>query len=527
MNFRVKICEGNVILVSSPELADGEWFRYSIPLKDEKVSKFFYENLLELTIKNQKDSDSAFSGVNIAFSTRYPGVPFFTTKNCTYYKDQFRNGGKQMILAAASSYGIKRTKSWKIGHRYLDSLGNNFTIIGKYFISSNVYDLLTDSLAEEKSAKRKQSDRSFVKAVVDILNSDYNASQGQGYPLTSKSEVYLYIKDNCTDFSSLNERGLDVYDDLRDFTIQIIPTSSVYPAFEIEEVYKEDVRNANPLDIKKIAENTLKMFKFGEYSENDSDRLRNYLNIAQDLGNRVPENLIYLSAMTTDGITANTEVVKLLETVVKERLKECLLFDSECINPKVSYDKSIDTLSIIKRSAIFISRIIKHNSLFEKALNYISSIINLTDLLEKTGEEVKEPAKYLFDNWENYKRYINFSSLPYVSTPTPMKLTMEVSDSTFMNNISLNEVDRIKIGNRLSEVIESLMNIAIKFDGVGVQSYYTLQKELHMTITYNDIRNYLGDNMDTDEQLKVDILTGEFYKLDLIIELKKKDNEVN
>lgn len=522
VNFKLKI-EDNSFYISHPKIADGAWIPYYVVFTDELVGKYFYESVVELTTKSPKVGD-CYENISIAFSNKYPGVPFFVNSYCSNYRNNISNGSKYMTFTTASIYGSKRTKKWKPGYRYVDLVGNQFTIIGQFEIGESIYNLLNNSLSDEKKVKKYGSEREFIKTVVDIINSDEDDSTPTEtliFAPTTKS-VYFYIKDNDTDFASFNSRCLDVYDDLSKFSIQILPCSESYSAFEVGEVFSEDVRKNNPLDLKQIAENTLKYFGFGTYTYRESVSL---FDKKTTLSDRVIEELIYLSDLINPATGKKIpEITELLKNCVEEKLKEYLLFDMDGLDPNASYDKPIETIDVIKRSSIFMSKLLKHSQYFEEAVNYLNSnVLDFPKTLIKVKDEIKNPVDFLFKDWETYQRFVNYTTLPYKSGMTNYKLTV---DKSFLpGKIEIPELDKVKFGLGLGNALERLINTALLFGGVGVQSYSVINdKEVIISITYNDIARLYSESGINDVLIN-DILRNKFFKMNIIISTESKETK--
>jgi len=510
--------EDDKCFISMPTVAKGNWMECIFSFPDSKSSTYFYNDLTELALTSKKDSsDGSYTGISIGFNQRCPGVPFFMNKDMKdIYRSAVKNGSKYMVFTTASAFGTKRTKSWKPGYKYVDALGNQFTIIGKYNIGEDAYNLVKSGIEMENSVKKQENARSFVKTVVDIINSD--SSYKTEEPITaSYCSVFLTIKDNCDDIQSLNDRAIDVYDDLNEFSIQIIPSECVYPAFEVEKVFEKDELENNPLDFLKIAENTVKAFKFGEYTHDES--LPATLN--KGVNDYVIENLLYLSSIENPSTGEEVkEISELLKKVVEEKFKEMILFDPECLTPTVSYDiQPMESITIIKRSAIFISSILKHSSLFETALNYLNThIVDFEEMFNNIRTEIKDQQTYIFSSWENYDRYVNYSNIPYLTTNL---ITIEVAgdNKVFTKGIELPDDAKIAFGDELYKTVGELVNNAVIFNGAGVQSYHTFEDGVNMVITYNDLKRYLKDNF--TDQLKNNILSRKFYKTHINIKISK------
>lgn len=513
--------EDDKCFISIPTVSKGSWMECIFSFPDSKSSAYFYNNLTELALTSKKDdSDGSYSGISIGFNQRYPGVLFFMNRDMKdVYRSAIKNGNKYMVFTTASAFGTKRTKSWKPGYKYVDSLGNQFTIIGKYNIGEDAYNLIKSGLEVENSVKKQENARSFVKTVVDIINSD--SSYKTEEPITaSYYSVFLTIKDNCSDIQSLNDRAIDVYDDLNEFSIQMVPSESVYPAFEIEKVFGKDELENNPLDFLKIAENTVKAFKFGEYTHDNS--LSATLN--KGVNDYVIENLLYLSSIENPSTGEEVkEISELLKKVVEERFKEMILFDPECLTPTVSYDTPLESITVIKRSAIFISSLLKHSSLYEAAINYLNThIIDFEKLFNNIRTEIKDQQTYIFSSWENYDRYVNYSNIPYITTNS---ITIEVAsdNKVFTKGIELPDDAKITLGDELYKIVGELVNNAIIFNGAGIQnysvSYGASEGDVNMVITYNDLKRYLKNNF--TDQLKSNILSRKFYKTNVNIKISK------
>jgi len=510
--------EDDKCFISMPTVAKGNWMECIFSFPDSKSSTYFYNDLTELALTSKKDSsDGSYTGISIGFNQRCPGVPFFMNKDMKdIYRSAVKNGSKYMVFTTASAFGTKRTKSWKPGYKYVDALGNQFTIIGKYNIGEDAYNLVKSGIEMENSVKKQENARSFVKTVVDIINSD--SSYKTEEPITaSYCSVFLTIKDNCDDIQSLNDRAIDVYDDLNEFSIQIIPSECVYPAFEVEKVFEKDELENNPLDFLKIAENTVKAFKFGEYTHDES--LPATLN--KGVNDYVIENLLYLSSIENPSTGEEVkEISELLKKVVEEKFKEMILFDPECLTPTVSYDiQPMESITIIKRSAIFISSILKHSSLFETALNYLNThIVDFEEMFNNIRTEIKDQQTYIFSSWEIYDRYVNYSNIPYLTTNL---ITIEVAgdNKVFTKGIELPDDAKIAFGDELYKTVGELVNNAVIFNGAGVQSYHTFEDGVNMVITYNDLKRYLKDNF--TDQLKNNILSRKFYKTHINIKISK------
>jgi hypothetical protein len=509
--------EDDKCFISIPTVAKGNWMECIFSLPDPKSSAYFYNNLAELALASEKDSsDESYSGISIGFNQGYPGVPFFMNKDMKdVYRSAVKNGSKYMVFTTASAFGSKRTKSWKLGYKYVDALGNQFTIIGKYNIGEDAYNLIKSGLEMVNSTRKRGNDLSFVKTVVDILNSD--SSYKTDEPITaSYCSVFFTIKDNCCDIQSLNDRAIDVYDDLNEFSIQMIPFGCVYPAFEVEKVFGKGELDDNPLDFLKIAENTVKAFRFGEYTHNDS--LPATLN--KGVNDYVIENLLYLSSIENPSTGEEIkEISELLKKVVEERFKEMILFDSECLTPTVSYDTPLESITVIKRSAVFISSLLKHSNLYETALNYLNThIVDFEKMFNSIRTEIKDQQTFIFSSWENYARYVNYSNIPYITT-NPITIEVAGDSKVFTNGIKLPDDAKITLGDELYKTVEELVNNAVIFNGTGVQNYYVSEENVNMVITYNDLKRYLKDNF--TDQLKSNILSRKFYKTNINIKISK------
>lgn len=511
--------EDDKCFISMPTVAKGGWMECIFSFPDTKSTAYFYNNLTELALTSKKDdSDGSYIGISIGFNQRYPGVLFFMNKDMKdIYRSAVKNGSKYMVFTTASAFGTKRTKSWKPGYKYVDSLGNQFTIIGKYNIGEDAYNLIKSGIEMENSTRKQENDRSFVKTVVDILNSD--SSYKTDEPITSSyCSVFLTIKDNCNDVQSLNYRAIDVYDDLNEFSIQMVPSESVYPAFEVEKVFGKDELVNNPLDFLKIAENTVKAFRFGKYTQDVS------LPATLQLGvnDYVIENLLYLSSIENPSTgEVVEEISELLKKVVEERFKEMILFDPECLTPTITYDTPMESITVIKRSAIFISSLLKHSNLYETAINYLNThIVDFEKMFNNIRTEIKDQQTYIFSSWENYDRYVNYSNIPYITTNF---ITIEVAsdNKVFTNGIELPDDAKITLGDELYKTIEELANNAVIFNGAGVQNYCVSEDGgvVNMVINYNDLKRYLKNNF--TDQLKSNILSRKFYKTHVNIKISK------
>lgn len=509
--------EDDKCFISMPTVAKGNWMECIFSFPDPRSSAYFYNSLTELALTSKKDSsDGSYCGISIGFIQRYPGVPFFMNKDMKdIYRSAIKNGSKYMVFTTASAFGTKRTKSWKPGYKYVDALGNQFTIIGKYNIGEDAYNLVKSGLEVENSAKKQENARSFVKTVVDIINSD--SSYKTEEPITaSYYSVFLTIKDNCGDIQLLNDRAIDVYDDLNEFSIQIVPSESVYPAFEVEKVFEKDELENNPLDFLKIAENTVKAFKFGEYTHDDS--LPATLN--KGVNDYVIENLLYLSSIENPSTGEEVkEISELLKKVVEEKFKEMILFDPECLTPTVSYDTPLESITVIKRSAIFISSLLKHSSLYETAINYLNThIVDFEEIFNNIRTEIKDQQTYIFSNWENYDRFVNYSNIPYIIT-NPITIEVASDNKVFTKGIELPDDAKITLGDELYKIVGELVNNAVIFNGAGVQGYYMSDGGVNVVITYNDLKRYLKNNF--TDQLKNNILSRKFYKTHVNIKITK------
>jgi len=515
LKFRFK---DDKCFISTPMIAKGNWMEFIFSFPDTKSSAYFYNDLTELALTSKKDSsDESYTGISIGFDQRCPGVPFFMNKDMKdIYRSAVKNGSKYMVFTTASAFGTKRTKSWKPGYKYVDALGNQFTIIGKYNIGEDAYNLIKSGIEKEKSIRKQENDRSFVKTVVDIINSDSNYKTDE--PITSTyCSVFLTIKDNCVDVQSLNDRAIDIYDDLNEFSIQMVPSECVYPAFEVEKVFGKDELENNPLDFLKIAENTIKAFKFGEYTYNESLPVT----LQTGVSGYVIENLLYLSSIENPSTGEEVkEISELLKKVVEERFKEMILFDPECLTPTVSYDiRPMESITVIKRSAIFISSLLKHSSLYETAINYLNTyIVDFEKMFNNIRTEIKDQQTYIFSSWENYNRYVNYSNIPYI-TANSLDIEIASDNKVFTKGIELPDDAKITLGDELYKTVEELVNIAVIFNGAGVQNYYVSEKDVNMVITYNDLKKYLKDNF--TDQLKSNILSRRFYKTHVNIKISK------
>ena len=529
-NFNIKFkIDGDKYLISSSNIGKGAWLECIFDFIDTRSSTYFYNCLAELSRLSTRQSDDSYDGVCVAFNQKCIGVPFFLNRDLgDIYKSALKNGSKYMIFSTASAFGSKRTKNWKLGHKYVDSLGNQFTIIGKYNIGEDAFSLLKEGLDAEKATKKPNNECSFVKSVVDILNNTNNPYVTFDSITSDFCSVYFTIKDNCSDFKSLNDRFIDVYDDLNDYSIQMIPTTEVYPAFEIDKVFSEDEISNNPLDLNKLAENTVKAFGFGEFKHRES--VPSILNCESGQYGDVVENLLYLSSLknpSTEDVVP--EITELLKKVLEERLKEFILFDPDLLNPSISYDLPIESISVIKKSALFISRLLKHSNSYETALCYLNShIVNFSDLFTKVKNEVKDQTSFIFANWENYDRYVNYSNIPYIAN-TPIICNIKVTEDVFKNGVELPSDTNITYGDELAKVIGEMVNNAIIFNGIGVQNYNIVKNpydkatvgkiiRANMVITYNDIKNYLGKENISDT-LKANILSRKFYKTQISIDV--------
>lgn len=509
--------EDDKFFIFMPTVAKGNWMECIFSLPDSKSSAYFYNNLAELALTSEKDSsDGSYSGISIGFNQRYPGVPFFMNKDMKdVYRSAVKNGSKYMVFTTASAFGSKRTKSWKLGYKYVDALGNQFTIIGKYNIGEDAYNLIKSGLEMVNSTRKQGNDLSFVKTVVDILNSD--SSYKTDEPITaSYCSVFLTIKDNCNNVQSLNDRAIDVYDDLNEFSIQMVPFGCVYPAFEVEKVFGKDELENNPLDFLKIAENTVKAFKFGDYTHDYS--LPATLN--KGVNDYVIENLLYLSSIENPSTGEEVkEISELLKKVVEERFKEMILFDSECLTPTVSYDTPLESITVIKRSAVFISSLLKHSNLYETALNYLNThIVDFEKMFNSIRTEIKDQQTFIFSSWENYNRYVDYSNIPYITT-NPITIEVAGDSKVFTNGIKLPDDAKITLGDELYKTVEELVNNAVIFNGAGVQNYYVSEENVNIVITYDDLKRYLKDNF--TDQLKSNILSRKFYKTNVNIKISK------
>lgn len=510
--------EDDKCFISMPTVAKGSWMECIFSFPDTKSTAYFYNNLTELALTSKKDdSDGSYCGISIGFNQRYPGVPFFMNKDMKdIYRSAVKNGSKYMVFTTASAFGTKRTKSWKPGYKYVDSLGNQFTIIGKYNIGEDAYNLIKSGIEMENSTRKQENDRSFVKTVVNIINSDSSYKTDESIT-SSYCSVFLTIKDNCNDVQSLNDRAIDVYDDLNEFSIQMIPSESVYPAFEVEKVFGKDELENNPLDFLKIAENTVKAFRFGEYTQDVS------LPATLQLGvnDYVIENLLYLSSIENPSTgEVVEEISELLKKVVEERFKEMILFDPECLTPTITYDTPMESITVIKRSAIFISSLLKHSNLYETAINYLNThIVDFEKMFNNIRTEIKDQQTYIFSSWENYDRYVNYSNIPYITT-NPITIEVASDNKVFTNGIELPDDAKITLGDELYKTIEELANNAVIFNGAGVQNYCVSEDGgVNMVINYNDLKRYLKNNL--TDQLKSNILSRKFYKTHVNIKISK------
>jgi hypothetical protein len=508
-----------------------DWVKCIFDKSDDSVASCFNEKLLDLVLNTEPipgDEVVYKDEFSFAFSPNYPGVPFPVSQRSVNYGDYVRKGSKQMMFTTASLYGTKKTKNWKVGHKYVDNLGNSYSIVGEFEMDCVVKDLLIKCLESEKATKKYQSnERDFITTVVEILN----GSSVAPITATSSSRVFLYVKDIEMDFSTINERGVDVYDTMEGPTIQILQVEKIGTAYDLGEVFSDEVRAKTPIDIRKIAENTRKCFKFGEFSDPESFPV---IPLMSGSYNSIVENLIYVSALIDPVLgTEIPETKDMLKEVLEERLRECLLLNVDDIDPRVSFTSSISTMDMMKKASIFISRILKYSGFFEDAMKYISSFLSFKDLFEKVKNEIKIPQDYIFGSWENYSRYVNYSTLPYLFFDA-MQVRVEVDDKIIHKQFELPEKDKVKLGIGLSNVIEGIVSRALIFNGVGVQTYSVqyhyngkdkIEDRISMVITFNDIKKYCGED-GIEDAVKCDILSNKFYKLSLNILVCEKKEEV-
>ena len=530
-NFSIKINKKSKEVFVKLDSTTSLWTKCIFENNSESVNYLYFKELFDLVLNNEGtvngDEVEYVNEFSFGFSTEYPGIPFPISQRDTRYGEYIRRGSKQMMFTTASLYGTKKTKSWKVGHRYMDSLGNSYTIIGEIGMNDTVKDLLIKCLTAENDTKKSiGSDRDFVTAVVEILNNNLTTTP----PSTSFSKVFLYIKDIDTDYSTINERGVDVYDSMKDYTIQILPSEKTCTAYDLGEVFSKEIREKNPISLTKIAENTLKCFKFGDYSTGSFP----IIPLMSGSYSLIVENLIYVSSLI-DPVTGLEvpEIKDMLKKVIEERLKECILLNLDDIDPKVGYTNPISTIDVVKKTSIFMSRLLKHGSFFEDAVNYISSFLNFKDLFEKVKEEIAVPQDYVFSSWDNYVRYVNYTTLPYLLFDA-IFVKVEVDNEVIDKPFELPEKEKLRLGVGLSDVIEKITNRALLFNGVGVHTYSTkysieggekIEERVNILITFDDIKNYFGGE-ELNDVLKNDILSKKFYKLSLnILYTNKKVKE--
>lgn len=521
--FRLKI-DGEDFYISHNKISDGNWVKLSV---NSKAVPYFYKMLSDLLVSTPKNEEGCYENISIAFSDKFPGVPFFISRNMSSYRSYIINGTKRMLFTTATLFGKKRTKNWKVGSRYIDSYGNGYSIIAKLNINADILNMLNESLKEDKAVKKHSGERQYVKAVVDILNSETPTTETKGSEIhtSSMTSVYLYAKDlNSNLKDMLENRGLDVYDELKDFSLQIIPTNGTVPAFEVGEVFTEEDRKNNPVNLETLAKNTVKLFeRDGKPSQ--------VIATLNKLGDGAIENLIYISSLA-DPVTAKEDqkACDILKGKLDDRLRKTILFDPEVTSPTLSYAQPISTIDTIKRSSLFISRLIKYSDNFETAFNYLNThIVNFSELFGKSKEEVKDQSKFLFSSWDNYRKYIDYSTIPYI-VQTQVELVVEVDENTLKNGITTNSRFEAQFGPALSGVILEIINTAIDNNGCGVHGYYencSISKKgekvldcIKMTVTSDDVINHLNGNVPVPVQS--DILISKFYKTPITVKLVKK-----
>lgn len=537
--FKLKIEDGKYY-VSHRDLAGGGWVEVPVEFPGTLEYGIFHEMLSSVKGTSDKALDGSYKDINIAYCDKFPGIPFFTNKANPDFKRLLINGTKRMSFVTLALYKKKKTKSWKPGYRYVDADGNCFTIVGKANMNPDIYALLSDSLKQEKNPKKVPSERDFTKLVVDILNKTYTPKEKTSLS-TGKSadcQVYFTIRDNSSSLEDIVNRGLDLYEKIPEsYTLQMIPASQTFAAYEVEQTFKEEDLAKTPIDIKKVAENTLELFHFGQLVGDTLTGLliTEYPNTTFSDG--VMENLLYLSSITDESSNLNPDVKNILNVVLEQSLKETMLFDKETLNPSVSYKEKIDTVDIIKRANIYLGKILKHCTLYEKASRFINdNIVNLSDLILKVKDEVKSQSGFIFSSWNNYDRYVNYTTIPYLVDIEPTKVSINVTESIFKTGIKLSKEITEKYGEFLGEILTKIVNTALSFNGYGV-SHYGIQRAgtskdkepkettIYVTVTYNNIKSFFGGIV--PEEVANDILNSKFFKVDfrLTLEVPKKEEE--
>ena len=536
--FKLKI-ENEKYYVAHRDFTDDGWVEVPVEFPGTLEYGIFHEMLSSVKGTADKALDGSYKDINIAYCDKFPGIPFFTNKSNPNFKRLLVNGTKRMSFVTLALYKKKKTKSWKPGYRYVDAEGNCFTIVGKANMNPDIYALLCDSLKQEKNPKKVPAERDFTKLVVDILNKTYTPKEKTSLT-TGKSadcQVYFTIRDNSSSLGDIVNRGLDLYEKRpEEYTLQMIPATQTFAAYEVEQTFKEEDLAKTPIDIKKVAENTLELFHFGQLVGDTLTGLltNDYLDTMWSDG--VIENLLYLSSITDESSSLNPDVINILSVVLEQSLKETMLFDKEALNPSISYKEKIDTVDIIKRANIYLGRILKHCTLYEEASRFINdNVVNLSDLILRVKDEVKSQSEFVFSSWNNYDRYVNYTTIPYLVDIEPTKVAINVTESIFKTGIELSEEITEKYGVFLGEVLTKIVNTALSFNGYGV-SHYGIQRTgaeskdkepkettIYVTITYNNIKSFFGGIV--PEEVANDILNSKFFKVDfrLTLEVHKKE----
>lgn len=461
-SFNLKLDEELNVLVKSDLLPDKNQY-YRVMNFCWSDSPTILGNIISQVENNKGEFKDKFE---VIFSDSIPGEISFVSPSMSQYNSYFIEMRRRLNVELN-----RKTKKWKIGHRY-DSLTKTIYYLGE---------------------------------VKSRLSSPQNTEFMEGVNMTT---AYLYTSE---------------IDEVKDKKISDILNSRSFGS-NIKVAFNQEAM----VDCGEVLENDITNFQ--DYWE---ELMKNTINSEQKQGSdNIPRYeqlnniLSILSFQTgTDDLKVSNEIkdelVEVIQNVMKSGLLKFWNYNISYIklNSKQPIEKNVENL--IK---IFYGEIKDRNLMRE---SYYNTYFN------KVGIDLAKIAKDVLVDWnendiysdfDNYVRFIEYTKNHY---PTAVKPVNEREKSKGFSNSELYTVaNSVGIDTELTNVIIGLFNFAVKKYGVGISEfeYYNIGTKkdpiiyIEARITLDDIIKFLGGIDKMSEKLKQEIISRKFTEIKIQID---------
>lgn len=462
-SFNLKLDEELNILVKSDLLPDENQY-YQVMNFCWSDSPAILGNIISQVENNKGEFKDKFE---VIFSDSVPGEISFVSPSMSQYNSYFIEMRRRLNVELN-----RKTKKWKIGHRY-DSLTKTIYYLGE---------------------------------VKSRLSSPQNTEFMEGVNMTTTA--YLYT----SEIDEVKDKKISDILNSRSFGSNIKVAFNQEAMVDCGEVLEDDFTN------------------FQDYWE---ELMKNTINFEQkQCSDNIPrykklDNILsILSFQTgTDSLKVSNEIREKLVEVIQNVMKSGLLKFWNCnlsyikLNSKQSIEKNVE--SLVK---IFYCEIKDRNLMRDSYYNtYFNKVgIDLNKIAECILVDWDEND--IYSDFDNYIRFIEYTKNHY---PTAVKPVNEREKSKGFSNSELYTVaNSIGKDTELANIIIGLFNFAIKKYGVGVSEfeYYNIGTKkdpniyIEARITIDDIIKFVGGIDKMSEKLKQEIISRKFTEIKIQID---------